>query len=141
MGHDRRPPGVGRVWVAADPAMVEVATAKLRALCLEAPGSSEKVSHGEPSWWVGGRQFAMMSTFHHDDRLAVWLNAPEGAQEALVGGNPDRYYVPPYVGIKGWLGARLEPDRVDWEELAMLVDQARAVTLEQGEAAKRRRRA
>ncbi len=120
--------------------MEQEALARFRAICAALPGTSETVSHAEPTFWVGGRTFANFSTYHHDDTFGVWLNAPEGAQAVLVDSNPERFFVPKYVGGKGWVGVRLEPDRVDWEELAMLVEQAHQTTLAQVESARLRRR-
>jgi len=97
---------------------------KLRKLCLALPGTTERLSHGEPTWFVQGKKtFAMYSDHHHDDRLAFVCAAPDGAQEALVGSDPERFFVPPYVGHRGWLGVRLDVP-VDWEQIADLVEAA-----------------
>jgi hypothetical protein len=100
----------------------------LRRLCLALPETTERISHGEPTWFVRGKQtFVMYADRHHDDRLAFWCAAPEGAQEILVGSRPDRFFVPPYVGHRGWLGVYLDVP-VDWDQLADLVaDAYRAV--------------
>ena len=113
---------------------------RVRAICLSIPNTVEKVAHAEPTWRVGGRMFASLSDHHHDDRVGVWLNAPEGAQAMLIDTDPGRFFRPPYVGPSGWVGVWLDVPDVDWEELKMLVDQAAAVTIEQGEAVKLRRR-
>jgi hypothetical protein len=98
--------------------------AALRRLCLQLPETTERLSHGEPTWFVGGkRTFVTLADHHHDDRLAFWCAAPPGAQEALVAANPERFFVPPYVGHRGWLGVRLDVP-TDWEEIAELVDDA-----------------
>jgi len=83
---------------------------RLRELCLALPEVTERLSHGEPTWFVRGRKsFVMLADHHHhDDRLAFWCAAPEGAQHALVAGDPVRYFVPPYVGARGWLGVFLD---------------------------------
>jgi hypothetical protein len=60
---------------------------------------------------------------HGDGRLAIWCAAPEGLQEMLVGGDPERFFVPPYVGYRGWLGVRLDRG-MTWEELAGIVEDA-----------------
>jgi hypothetical protein len=60
---------------------------------------------------------------HHDDRLAFWCAAPEGAQAFLVGSDPERFFVPPYVGHRGWLGVYLDVP-VDWDEIADVVADA-----------------
>ena len=62
---------------------------------------------------------------HHDGRIAVWCKAPFGFQEILVGSKPDRFFVPPYVGHRGWLGVRLDRG-LDWNELAGIAEDAYA---------------
>jgi hypothetical protein len=101
---------------------------RLRSICRAFPDSSEKLSHGEPAFFVGGRQFAMFDDHHHGaERVAVWCAAPPGAQEALVARDPERYFRPPYVGHRGWVGVRLDGD-VDWDEVAgVLADAVEAV--------------
>jgi len=94
---------------------------QLRALCLELPETTEKVSHGEPTWFVRKRTFVMFANHHHDDRVGFWCAAPPGAQEAMVDGK--RYFRPPYVGHRGWLGVYLDVP-VDWDELAEVVEDA-----------------
>jgi hypothetical protein len=106
-----------------DPAV----TAHVRELALALPGAAEKESHGEAAWFVGGRQFATMSDHHHDDRLALWLAAPTGRQESLVETDPSRFFRPPYVGHRGWIGVYLDARTVDWDELAALVADAHAL--------------
>lgn len=93
----------------------------LRRLCLALPETTERVSHGEPTWFVRDRKtFVSYADHHHDDRLGFWCAAPAGAQEALVAAEPDRYYRPPYVGHRGWLGVYLDVP-VDWDEVAEIV--------------------
>jgi hypothetical protein len=96
---------------------------QLRQLCLGLPEATEKLSHGEPAWFVGGKQFANTSDHHHDDRLGVWCAAPEGAQEMLVQADPQRFFRPPYVGHRGWLGVYLDVE-VDWGEMAIIIERA-----------------
>jgi hypothetical protein len=60
---------------------------------------------------------------HHDNRLAFWCAAPGGAQAVLVGAAPERFFVPPYVGHRGWIGVYLDVP-VDWDEIATLVENA-----------------
>lgn len=96
----------------------------LRRLCLALPETTERLSHGEPTWFVRGKKtFVSYADHHHDDRLAFWCAAPPGAQEALVAEEPDRFFVPPYVGHRGWLGVRLDID-VDWTEINEIVTDA-----------------
>lgn len=99
--------------------------ARVRALCLALPEVTERSSHGAPSFFVQGKRvFVTVHSDHHGDgRFALWCAAPEGLQEMLVGGDPERFFVPPYYGHRGWLGYRL--DRAfEWEELAGLVEDA-----------------
>jgi hypothetical protein len=66
----------------------------------------------------------MVLTNHHgDDRFAIWCAAPPGMQEMLVAAEPDRFFVPPYVGHRGWLGLRLDRG-LDWVELQGVVEDA-----------------
>lgn len=99
---------------------------RLRALCLALPEVTEKVSHGEPTWFVR-RVFVSLADHHHDDRLAFWCAAPPGAQEELVAAEPERFFRPPYVGGRGWLGVWLDVE-VDWDEIAEIVTDAYRVT-------------
>jgi hypothetical protein len=96
---------------------------RLRGLCLALPEATEKLSHGEAAWFVRGKQFANMADHHHDDRLSVWCAAPLGAQEMLVSADPERFFRPPYVGHRGWLGVYLDRE-VDWDELAAMIERA-----------------
>jgi hypothetical protein len=96
----------------------------LRNICLGLPEVTERLSHGEPTWFVRGKKtFVMYADHHHDDRPAFWCAAPPGAQEVLVDSAPDRFFVPPYVGHRGWLGVWLDVP-VDWDEIADLVTDA-----------------
>ena len=97
----------------------------LRALCMGLPGVEERLSHGEPTWFVGSRKtFVTYDNYHHNrDHLAFWCAAPPGAQEMLVASAPERFFRPPYVGHRGWLGVYLDVDQ-DWDELGFLVEQA-----------------
>ncbi|OZM70572.1 phosphoribosylglycinamide formyltransferase [Amycolatopsis antarctica] len=100
------------------------AVAKLRALCLELPEVTERLSHGEPTWFVRGRKtLVMLSDHHHDDRFGFWCAAPPGVQEELVGEEPSRFFRPPYVGHRGWLGVYLDVG-VDWREIREIVREA-----------------
>ena len=104
--------------------MAESSLDRLRALCVAYPEVAERVSHGEPAWFVRGKKtFVTFANHHHDDRLAFWAAAPEGAQDVLVGSEPERYFVPPYVGHRGWLGVYLDV-AVDWDAVGLLVDDA-----------------
>jgi hypothetical protein len=96
---------------------------RLRALCLALPETTERISHGEPTWFVR-KVFVMFAGHHHDDRVAFWCAAPPGVHEALVGSEPQRFFWPPYVGGRGWLGVYLDVPGVDWAEIAEIVTDA-----------------
>jgi hypothetical protein len=101
--------------------------AKLREICLALPETSERLSHGAPTFFVREkRSFLMVLTNHHGDgRFAIWCAAPDGMQKMLVEADPERFFVPPYVGHRGWLGVRLDRG-VDWNEVAGIVEDAYA---------------
>ena len=101
--------------------------AKLRKICLAFPETSERPSHGAPTFFVREkRSFLMVLTNHHGDgRFAVWCAAPEGMQGMLVDADPERFFVPPYVGHRGWLGVRLDRG-IHWDELAGIAEDAYA---------------
>jgi hypothetical protein len=98
---------------------------RVRALCAALPGAVERESHGAPAFFAGGkRSFVMfMDNHHHDGRLAIWCPADAGVQAALVDADPERYFVPPYVGHRGWIGVRLDRG-LDWGEVAGVIEDA-----------------
>ena len=100
---------------------------RIRTICLELPETSERLSHGAPTFFIRGkRAFLMVLTdFHGDGRFAIWCAGPEGIQQALVEADPERFFVPPYVGHRGWLGMRLDR-ALDWDELAGIAEDAYA---------------
>lgn len=100
---------------------------RLRKVCLAFPEATEKEAWGEPTFRVGGKMFAMCNGMHHDDPLSVWCKAPPGAQAILVGAKPERFFIPPYVGHKGWVAMRLD-GKVDWDEVADIVDESYRMT-------------
>jgi len=96
----------------------------LRKLCLALPEATERLSHGEPTWFIRDkRSFVTYANHHHDNRLAFWCAAPDGAQHALVTSDPERFFIPPYVGYRGWLGVYLDRE-VDWDQIADIVTEA-----------------
>lgn len=105
----------------------ERALERIRELCLGLPETSERLSHGAPTFFVRGkRAFLMVLTDHHGDgRFAIWCAAADGMQPMLVEADPETFFVPPYVGHRGWLGVRLDRG-VDWEELAGIAEDAYA---------------
>ena len=96
---------------------------RLRAICLALPEAYEKEAWGECTFRVtGGSMFAMTDNHHHgSERVAVWVKASPTVQEILVHADGKRFFVPPYVGPKGWVGMRLD-HKVDWEELAGILE-------------------
>jgi hypothetical protein len=110
-----------------DPAERERALARIREICLTLPEVEERPSHGAPTFFVRGkRAFVMVMTNHHGDgRFALWCAAPEGMQRLLVENDPERFFVPPYVGHRGWLGVRLDRG-LDWDEVAGIAEDAYA---------------
>ena len=100
---------------------------RIREICLSLPQTSERLSHGAPTFFVRDkRAFLMVLDDHHGDgRFAIWCAAPDGIQQALVDGDPERFFVPPYVGHRGWVGMRLDRP-FEWEELAGLAEDAYA---------------
>jgi hypothetical protein len=106
----------------ADP---DAALTRVRAICLALPEATERLSHGSPTFFVRDRKtFVMFLDDHHGDgRLALWCAAPPGAQEELVEQDPDRFFRPPYVGHRGWLGVRLDRE-LDWDEIEGIAEDA-----------------
>ena len=100
-------------------------------MCLAHPLTSERASHGEPSFFVKEKhQFVMCADDHHGDgRIALWLAAEYGAQDILVAADPVRFFRPPYVGTRGWIGVRIDM-RPDWKHIAILIDEAYRVVAE-----------
>jgi len=100
---------------------------RIRELCLGLPEVSERPSHGAPTFFVREkRSYLMVLTDHHGDgRFAIWCAAPDGLQKLLVDADPERFFVAPYVGHRGWLGLRLGR-ALDWGELAGIVEDAYA---------------
>ncbi len=104
---------------------VAVAEEQLRAICGSLPEVTERVSHGAITFFVPGkRTLAYLTDDHHGDgRLAVICAAPPGVQEELIEAEGDRFFRPPYVGHRGWVGLRVDIDP-DWDEVRALVEQA-----------------
>jgi len=96
----------------------------VREICLSFPEAEEAPSHGSPNFKVRGKSFAMYTVNHHGDgRVSLWLSSPSGAQEIHVRGEPKHFFVPPYVGPKGWLGVNLDKG-LSWNRIALLVREA-----------------
>jgi predicted DNA-binding protein (MmcQ/YjbR family) len=97
--------------------------ARLRAICLALPHATEKEAWGDPTWRVGDRIFAMQKGNHDGGRPSVWFKGADGAQAMLVDAD-ESFFVPPYVGSKGWIGFYLDGKRVAWPMLRSLVEES-----------------
>jgi hypothetical protein len=97
---------------------------RVRAICLALPGVTERLSHGSPAFFAGKQFLMLWPNGHHDhDFPHLWCAAPAGAQHDMVTSEPDRFFRPPYVGGRGWLGMRLDRE-IDQEELAAICEEA-----------------
>jgi hypothetical protein len=111
---------------------LEAALERLRPVVAALPGAVERLSHGSPTFFTGERRQDRSFASLHDERewfegrLCLWRAAPDGLQEALVAGDPRRWFVPPYVGHRGWVGLRLDLPDTDWDEAAGALEDAHA---------------
>ncbi len=104
--------------------MVKDINTAVREVCLSFPEAEEYLSHGSPNFRVRGKTFATYVVNHHGDgRVALWLCAPPGSQELHVKAEPRYYFVPPYVGPRGWLGMNLDQG-LSWKRIAVLAREA-----------------
>jgi hypothetical protein len=95
----------------------------VRRICATLPETTEKLSHGEPTFFVRKRVYAMFANNHHNDgHIAIWIPTSPGMQATLIGTWPEKYFKPPYVGVKGWVGIELA--RVSDEELMTHISEA-----------------
>lgn len=98
---------------------------RLRAICMALPEATERLSHGEPTWFVRGKRvFATFANHHHDDRVAFWCPAPPEAQAVLTASDPAHFFRPPYVGPSGWIGVYLDTPDVEWGQVEDFVKEA-----------------
>src|SRR6267154_1312705 len=82
---------------------------RVRRICTALPQTTEKLSHGEPTFFVGKKVYAMLANNHHNDgHIAVWIPVAPGQQATLLKTEPTRFFMPPYVGVRGWVGLELE---------------------------------
>ena len=104
--------------------MTKSLQAQVRAICMSMPEVTEKLSHGAPSFFIK-KQFVMLwPDGHHDHHFPhLWCAAPMGAQQELIETEPERFFRPPCVGSRGWLGVRLDR-QVDWDEVAAVCKDA-----------------
>ena len=99
---------------------------RMRAICLALPEVTERPSHGAPTWFVRGKSafVTLWADGHHDHQFPhLWCAAPPGAQAELTASAPARFFRPPYVGGRGWIGVRLD-GQSDWAEIAELCQDA-----------------
>jgi hypothetical protein len=102
----------------------DAAFERIRVLCLALPGTAEVTKHGRPCFAVRDKTFVMFMDDHHGDgRLAIWCKATPEAQQMVVESDPERYFVPPYVGPRGWIGARLDR-QPSWGAIEAIVEEA-----------------
>lgn len=102
---------------------------KLRAVLAKLPDATEKEAWAAPTFRAKGRMFATFVCDHHGDgRLALWINAHPEMQRLAVSDDPRHFFVPPYVGKKGWLGVRLD-GRLSWKRVEELFRGAHRFTL------------
>ena len=102
--------------------------AGLREVCLVLPGVEERVNHGMPTFGIVGRRaFANLHENQFDGRSTLWFKAAPGVQDELVEQESDRFFVPPYLGQRGWMGLHLDVD-LDWQEVAGMVEEAWRLT-------------
>jgi hypothetical protein len=96
---------------------------RVRRICHALPETEEKISHGEPTFFVRKKVFAMFSNNHHNDgHIAITVPAAIGIQEMLIKTAPKKFYRPPYVGVRGWVGIELA--HVSDKELAFHINEA-----------------
>ena len=104
--------------------MAKDITDAVKEICLWFPEAEEVISRGSPDYRVAGKTFATYVINHHGDgHLALWLRSPPGAQSLYVDAEPDYFYVPPYVGPKGWMGVDLDQG-LSWLRIADMVGEA-----------------
>jgi hypothetical protein len=98
---------------------------RVRSMCLALPETNERLSHGAPTWFIRDkRSFVSYRDDHHGDgRLALWCACPKGMREGLVRADPERYFVPSYVGYLGWIGVRLDRG-LPWDDVERVIRDA-----------------
>ncbi len=96
---------------------------RVRRICSTLPETTEKLSHGEPTFFVKNKVFVMFAENHHKDgHIAVWLPVPSGFQTTLIETSPETFFYPPYVGVRGWVG--IELDRITDKDLTYHIEVA-----------------
>jgi hypothetical protein len=105
--------------------LTEESLHRLRAICSPFPEATEQGGVGDPTFKVRDKIFAMRHGVN--GRESMWCKAPQGFQAMLVESRPDRFFVPPYVGHHGWIGAWLD-EETDWDHLADLIEKSYRMT-------------
>lgn len=96
---------------------------RVRGICAALPQNAEKRSHGEPTFFVGKKVYVMFANNHHNDgHIAVWIPVAAGLQPVLIETSPQKFFHPPYVGVRGWVG--IELSQVTDDELESLIHNA-----------------
>ena len=95
---------------------------RLRELCLSFPETGERLDHGDPKWTVNGKGFATQKGNYEGGRPSVWFKPTPADHAALAGAHPEKFFVPPYTGTKGWLAMYLDLASLDWSEVAELIE-------------------
>ena len=99
---------------------------RVRRICLAQPDAHEQLAWGAPTFRVKGKLFAMYAhpaTHTGAGRPGLWLHASKANQVLMVADRPHRFFVPPYVGVGGWVGVWLDGD-VDWDDVRELARDA-----------------
>lgn len=100
---------------------------RIRRICSQLPETTEKISHGEPTFFVHKKVFVMFADNHHNDgHIAVWIPCPSGVQAELIQAAPETFFKPPYVGVRGWVG--IELSRISDEDLSFHIHVAWELT-------------
>ena len=99
--------------------------ARVRTICLSLPETTERLSHGAPSFFIRDKIGFVnyMDNHHGDGRVALWCACPPGMRDGLVKAEPEQYFVPPYVGFRGWIGVRLDRSP-DWDAVERVIRDA-----------------
>ncbi|MBA3861927.1 MAG: MmcQ/YjbR family DNA-binding protein [Solirubrobacterales bacterium] len=114
---------------------------RIRPVALALPGVVERPSHGSPTFFTAvGRRGRTFASVHderewYEGRLCLWAAGSKEVQEALVSGGPERFFVPPYVGHRGWVGLRLDLPGLDWDEVAGVIEDAHAYVVDRSSGA------
>ena len=81
---------------------------RVRRICAALPGTTERISHGEPTFFTNKKVYVTFANnHHHDGHVAVWIAATPGLQATLIKNDPRKFFRPPYVGVRGWVGIEL----------------------------------